>query len=740
MSENLQRRAEDRGLAVVPVVHEGSRSVIKQPRYTITSSKMREALFYRWRLALLVGLIMAGMGGGLAWITYKPKYTATAQMRMSSSEQRLLPGAFPEEGARSGREEEFQKTQAYMAKSRNVLSTVLLKDQIRGLETIRKQENASLWLERQLQTGFIPGTDIFRISLSGDHPQEVADIVNMVMNVYLDQFVNVGKKVQADRFENIEKVMASKEDTIRTHRGSLRQLAEIHKTSDTQALTLKQRMALEEYGSMKRELSTLEADQRRLAATLSVQRTELKNMEKDPKVGSGEKIPAEVLEEYLDNHIRVQKEQHEVARLEAQIEQYSKLVTGASLRLSQMEAELKTARDLVKKVKLELQPEIELKLWNSMHRQRVNELNVTEAKLKVVMEQQAAVAIQVDALGKEAAKIGIGSFEIEIWRSQIEEAEAVLRKLRAEKERLEIEKFNNKEIVTARLEAEVPTENQASLVKTGSLYSLAGLLLGFFGVSYIEARVHRIHVSNEIHRDLGIPALGVLPLLAQKQQRTYGRTEPASESLPGVMFTEAVNGLCARLLCDDRLSKNAAIMVTSANEHEGKTVLATQLATGLARSGRKTLLIDGDFRNPRCHHQLGLPLGPGLSEVLQGEAELADALQTIPDSEARILTGGLNHLQVTKSLHNGEFLALLTKLRKEFDCIIFDSAPTLVVADGLLIGKLVNGVILVIRPKVSKAPDVFAAYEQLTSLKIRILGTVVNANPAQPSSSYYARS
>ena len=156
-------------------------------------------------------------------------------------------------------------------------------------------------------------------------------------------------------------------------------------------------------------------------------------------------------------------------------------------------------------------------------------------------------------------------------------------------------------------------------------------------------------------------------------------------------------------------------------------------------SGRRTLLLDGDLRNSRCHEQLGVNVGPGLSEVLRGEAELAGALQTIPASEARVLTAGQSDPRVIMALSNGEFAALLTRLRQEFDCIIIDSAPTLVVADGLHIGKLVDGVILVVRPKVSKAPAVYSAYEQLTGLHIRTLGAVVNANPTKATSSYYAR-
>ena len=63
--------------------------------------------------------------------------------------------------------------------------------------------------------------------------------------------------------------------------------------------------------------------------------------------------------------------------------------------------------------------------------------------------------------------------------------------------------------------------------------------------------------------------------------------------------------------------------------------------------------------------------------------------------------------------------------------------PTPIVSDGLLIGKLADGVILVVRPKVSRAPAVIAAFEQLAVLRLPILGAVVNASPAQVSGRYY---
>src|SRR5262245_50388604 len=63
----------------------------RQPRFAITSVKLWEAFVHRWRLALTVGLVLAGLGVGLACLTYEPKYTATAYMRMQSAVKSLIP-------------------------------------------------------------------------------------------------------------------------------------------------------------------------------------------------------------------------------------------------------------------------------------------------------------------------------------------------------------------------------------------------------------------------------------------------------------------------------------------------------------------------------------------------------------------------------------------------------------------------------------------------------------------------
>ena len=91
-------------------------------------------------------------------------------------------------------------------------------------------------------------------------------------------------------------------------------------------------------------------------------------------------------------------------------------------------------------------------------------------------------------------------------------------------------------------------------------------------------------------------------------------------------------------------------MVTSPEPREGKTTLASQLATSLARSGRRTLLVDGDVRNPAVHRVFELSQEPGLCEILRGEVERAVALQPSRTPQLWVLSAGRCCLQSVQAL------------------------------------------------------------------------------------------
>jgi capsular exopolysaccharide synthesis family protein len=189
------------------------------------------------------------------------------------------------------------------------------------------------------------------------------------------------------------------------------------------------------------------------------------------------------------------------------------------------------------------------------------------------------------------------------------------------------------------------------------------------------------------------------------------------------------------ILHESRGEAIRVVMITSAVKGEGKTSLACHLAISLARAGRRTLLIDCDLRSPTAHRLFDLPPGPGLSEVLRGEVDVADVLQPTLACGLYLIPAGRCDAHAIQALAQDPIQALFGDLRGRYDFIIVDSAPVLTVVDSLLVSQNVDAVILSILRDVSQVPKVYAAYERLAVLGIRMLGAVVNGTPGQ--SHYY---
>jgi capsular exopolysaccharide synthesis family protein len=152
----------------------------------------------------------------------------------------------------------------------------------------------------------------------------------------------------------------------------------------------------------------------------------------------------------------------------------------------------------------------------------------------------------------------------------------------------------------------------------------------------------------------------------------------------------------------------------------------------LARAGRKTLLIDCDLRRPSAHQLFEQTLQPGFSEVVLREVEIPDAIRpTTTDANLFLLPAGHWDREVIQELAKNGITGIFEKLRAEFDFIVVDSHPVLPATDSLLIGQQVDAVILSLMRDVSQVHHVHTAYQQLSTLGIRVFGAVVNGVPVK---------
>jgi capsular exopolysaccharide synthesis family protein len=161
------------------------------------------------------------------------------------------------------------------------------------------------------------------------------------------------------------------------------------------------------------------------------------------------------------------------------------------------------------------------------------------------------------------------------------------------------------------------------------------------------------------------------------------------------------------------------------------------LAASLARSDKRTLLLDGDLRHPNVHLALELELGVGLSELLRGEITGDEAVQPTSIDGLFAVTGGDCDYAAVTALSRPELAKVIKSYRESFDYIVIDAGPVLAFADALLLGQQSDIAIVATMRDSSRVPLVNAAIDRLRAVGIRVLGVVMNGvNGAGPRRLY----
>jgi succinoglycan biosynthesis transport protein ExoP len=250
---------------------------------------------------------------------------------------------------------------------------------------------------------------------------------------------------------------------------------------------------------------------------------------------------------------------------------------------------------------------------------------------------------------------------------------------------------------------------------------------GLFGIAFLELQARKVDSADEVPLELGLAVVGALPILpARNHDRgAIARRDNGRDQYWRNVLLESVDATRTLLLHAARAGSYQTMMITSAVGGEGKTSLSSYLATSLARSGLRILLIDADLRSPMLHRLFDVAAVPGLSELLRGEVDVDDAPVATSLEGLGLLPAGRCDRQALRILAQGGVGPLFDRLRPRFDFIIIDSTPILPVADAMMVAQHADAAIFSIFRDVSRKTKVKAAFERLQRLGVPVLGAVV---------------
>jgi receptor protein-tyrosine kinase len=260
-----------------------------------------------------------------------------------------------------------------------------------------------------------------------------------------------------------------------------------------------------------------------------------------------------------------------------------------------------------------------------------------------------------------------------------------------------------------------------------ALGGIVGLLVGLVLALALDGLDRTVKTAAQAHQLLGVPVLGTVPKIRKRAVvMAPAGSDPVSESYRALRTA-------VRFVNPDHPVRCFA--VTSPGEGDGKSTTAANLAVALAESGQQVVLIDADMRRAGLAPLLGLEGAVGLSNVVIGQVEVDEALQTWRKL-LTVLPAGTLPPNPSELLGSQSMADLLDLLMTRFDMIVLDAPPALPVTDAVVLSTLVDGLVVVVRSGRTSRPVLSELRRRLETVQAHVLGLVLNAAPAAQQGYY----
>jgi len=264
---------------------------------------------------------------------------------------------------------------------------------------------------------------------------------------------------------------------------------------------------------------------------------------------------------------------------------------------------------------------------------------------------------------------------------------------------------------------------------------LAGLLLGASLVTLRELTDERLRSSDDIIATLGMPVLGMIPHMNGRQSPAIRGRKVQLEFMSDV--AEAYRTLRTSIYFGTRNDPAKTLLVTSPSQGDGKSTTASNLAIAIAQAGRRTLIVDTDFRRPQLHKIFEIKDETGLSSVLAGRETLDKAIHQTGVKGLEILPCGPIPSNPSEILNSDAFAKLLMSLSSRYDMIVLDSPPVSPVTDARILGAICDATLLVLKTDKSTRKNATLSADALHSVGARLLGVVCNGVTRKKGSERY---
>jgi polysaccharide biosynthesis transport protein len=697
---------------------------------TPTVGALLYALKRRWLTASLLSVAAAILTVAALSVLFPPKYVAQSRLELASRPNR---GLLVQNGEQEIDPTVYRANQQAILKSPLVISSALNNEKLKGTRIRGISPDA---LEKSIKVDFSQGPEIMTVKLAGDEPDDLAAMLNAIIQAYKEEIEARDNLRRGLVISQLEKSLVDNQKKLSDKRLELRKVEHDQDIPDnnTQQVLI---------NSLTYKVSSAETSLRTARTELSKKKLDLASLKSQLASIDTEPVSPAKMRVLLNGSMLVQQYAVKISAVDEEIAAWSTHPPG-KIKDENVERLLEKKRGIQESAKATekaLRPEFEKDIRSETQENIEQDIRKTEITVRALASDEESLTKELERVQAEFHELNPanrkGSVTVDKLRDDVKQIEKTQETLAAQVALLKAEPTTTSKIVVLQA-AETPTDMDYSrLLKFGSAGGMGAFGLMLFGVAFLEFRSRKINGAEEVIQGLNLPLVGTMPQLPARARRAVQGQATERDLHWQSVITESVDAIRTQLLHAARTDGVSVVMVTSATGGEGKTSLASQLAASLARSWRKTLLVDGDLRNPAAHKLFDMPLEPGLCEVLRGESNLDDAVKPTLLSRLWLLPAGHWDAHAIQALAQDGVRGTFGHLKEQYDFIIVDSCPVLPVADSLLLGQHVDAVIFSVLRDVSRLPALHAAQQKLNGLGVRVLGVVIIGTDTDSGSAAY---
>jgi capsular exopolysaccharide synthesis family protein len=264
--------------------------------------------------------------------------------------------------------------------------------------------------------------------------------------------------------------------------------------------------------------------------------------------------------------------------------------------------------------------------------------------------------------------------------------------------------------------------------------ALLGAMLGVLAAFLLEFMDQTLKTPQDIEQRLRLSVLGIIPRLKKQEVPAQALRDLRSP------FSEAYRSVRTALQFSTDNGVPRVLLVTSAGPSEGKSTTAWSLARNFAQLGKRTLLIDGDLRNPSLHKVAEVRGEIGLSNLLSGAANINEAVQETDDPRLKVVLAGPLPPNPAELLAGSKLISLLTVAAESYDQVVIDGPPVLGLADAPILANAAAGTLMVVESGKTRIQSAQMAVKRLLVARARIIGVVLSKYAANQHGASYGYS